>query len=392
MQNIALIGATGSIGTSALDVISSYPDRYNVQALACGSNYKRLAQLASVWRPDVVAVADVTLYKPLLTEMANAGITNVRVEAGADAIAAIAADTASDTVISAVVGAAGARPTFAAVNAGKRTLLANKESVVCGGELLMNLAKEKHAAILPVDSEHNAVFQCLESAAPEDRAAAKVWLTCSGGPFHAKKDVDLSKVTPDEALAHPTWKMGRKISIDSATLMNKGLEVIEAHHLFNKPAEQIGVVIHPQSIVHSMVEYADGAVLAQLAAPDMRLPIAYCLGYPDRVDYGATRLDFTKMASLTFEAPDVKRFPQLSLAYQAIEEGGVASIVLNAANEVGVEAFLAEKIRFTDIAVVCTEMMKTVKGTAPTSFDEIMAVDAETRAKAREWVAAKAKA
>ncbi|MDO4936455.1 MAG: 1-deoxy-D-xylulose-5-phosphate reductoisomerase [Sutterellaceae bacterium] len=391
MQNIALLGATGSIGSSALDVISRYPDRFNVQALTCGNNYKKLANLAAVWRPEVVAIAEESLYKPLMTELANAGVTTVRVEAGNDAMAAIAADSEVDTVISAIVGAVGAISTFAAVGAGKRTLIANKESIVCGGDVLMNLAKEKGATILPVDSEHNAVFQCLENAPEEERAKAKVWLTCSGGPFHAKKDIDLKTVTPAQALAHPTWNMGKKISIDSATLMNKGLEVIEAHHLFNKPAEQIGVVIHPQSIVHSMVEYADGAVIAQLGSPDMRLPISYCMGYPERLDGEVETLDFAKAMNLTFEAPDMERFPQLGLAFDAIREGGMASIVLNAANEIGVEAFLEEKIAFTDIAKLCTVMMGKITGEMPQALDDILAVDAMVREKSRAWVAKKAK-
>ena len=389
MQNIALLGATGSIGSSALDVISRYPERFNVQALTCGKNVKKLAQLAAVWRPEVVAIADETLYKPLMNELANAGVTTVRVEAGNDAMAAIAADTNVDTVISAIVGAIGAVSTFAAVGAGKRTLIANKESIVCGGEVLMNLAREKGATVLPVDSEHNAIFQCLESASRDERERAKVWLTCSGGPFHAKKDIDLKSVTPAQALAHPTWNMGKKISIDSATLMNKGLEVIEAHHLFQKPAEQIGVVIHPQSIVHSMVEYADGAVIAQLGCPDMRLPISYCLGYPQRLEGGVKSLDFSQAMNLTFEAPDMERFPQLGLAFDAIREGGVASIVLNAANEIGVEAFLEEKIGFTDIAKLCSTMMGKVTGKMPESLEDILAVDASVREKSRAWVAKK---
>lgn len=387
MQNIALLGATGSIGSNTLDVISRYPERFNVQALTCGKDYKKLAQLAAVWRPEVVAIGDETLYKPLINELDNAGVTTVRVEAGNQAMADIAADTNVDTVVSAIVGAVGAASTFAAVGAGKRTLIANKESIVCGGEVLMNLAREKGATILPVDSEHNAVFQCLESADQEQRAQAKVWLTCSGGPFHAKKDLDLKSVTPAQALAHPTWSMGKKISIDSATLMNKGLEVIEAHHLFGKPAEQIGVVIHPQAIVHSMVEYSDGALIAQLGCPDMRLPISYCLGYPQRLEGGVRRLDFSEVMRLTFEVPDLDRFPQLGLAFDAIREGGVSSIVLNAANEIGVQAFLEEQIGFTDIAELCSSMMTKVTGKMPESLEDILAVDAMVREKSLAWVA-----
>ena len=386
MHNIALLGATGSIGTSALDVIAQYPDQYRVWALAAGSNARKLAQLASVWRPEVVAIADESRYKELVNELKQCGISSIEVLAGNEAIADLAADDQASTVIQAVVGAAGVQPSFAAARKGKRLLLANKESIVCGGALLMREVSQNNALLLPVDSEHNAVFQCLESAHEKDRDGAKLWLTCSGGPFRDKKDLDLSTVTPAMALAHPTWNMGKKISIDSATLMNKGLEVIEAHHLFNKSAEQIGVVIHPQSVVHSMVEFADGAVMAQMGCPDMKLPIAHCLGYPDRIDGGVPRLNFADLGALTFEAPDKQRFVQLAYAYEAIERGGVAAIVLNAANEVAVNAFLQEKIGFTDIAKACRAMLDSIDEPEPQSLEDILATDRMAREKTLEWI------
>ena len=314
------------------------------------------------------------------------GINDVSVVAGDEACAAIAAEPQVDTVIQSVVGAAGVRPSFEAAKAGKKLLLANKESVVCGGELLMKTVRENRCELLPVDSEHNAVAQCLASASAEARENAVIWLTCSGGPFRDKPDLDLSTVTPEMALNHPTWSMGAKITIDSATLMNKGLEVIEAHHLFNFPVERIKAVIHPQSVIHSMVQYADGAVLAQLASPDMRLPISWCLGYPERLDGGVKPLNFWDLQDLSFAKPDTERFPQLAYAYEAVKTGGIAAIVLNAANEIGVEAFLAKRIGFTDIARLCRKMLDTMQGTAPETLEDVLAADAEARVKAREAV------
>lgn len=386
MQQIALLGATGSIGTSALDVIARHPDRYSVAALTCAQNVRKLASLAKEWRPAVVAVAHKENWAALKEAMHEVNVTGVEMLAGAEAIASIAESRAVDTVLQAVVGAAGLEPTFRAAAAGKRILLANKESVVCGGETLMQLARTRGAKILPVDSEHNAVFQCLEGCDAAARAKVRLWLTCSGGPFHAHPETDLESVTPERALAHPTWSMGRKISIDSATLMNKGLEVIEAHHLFGVPGERIGVVIHPQSVVHSMVEYADGSVLAQLASTDMRLPIAYCLGYPERLEAGVRKLDFASAMNLTFTPPDTARFPQLALAYEALAMGGTGTIVLNAANEVGVQAFLAGKIGFCDIARLCRAMLEKADGTAAATLEAILEADREARRSAADWV------
>lgn len=387
LKNIAVLGATGSIGKSALDVVASYPERYRVFALTAGSNVEKLAELVSVWRPFIVGIADDSKYNALVARLRDSGITDVSVVAGEGACASIAAESQVDTVIQAVVGAAGLRPSFAAAKAGKDLLLANKESVVCGGELLMNTARENGSRILPVDSEHNAVAQCLASATAEMRQKAVIWLTCSGGPFRDKPEVDLSKVTPEMALNHPTWSMGTKISVDSATLMNKGLEVIEAHHLFGIPVERIKAVIHPQSVIHSMVQYGDGSVLAQLASPDMRIPIAWCLGYPERLESGVKPLNFYELGALTFAEPDVLRFPQLAYAYEAVNEGGIAAIVLNAANEVAVNAFLDKKIAFTDIAKVCRRLMDEMKGKAPESLDDILAADAEARTRAAQVAA-----
>ena len=384
--NIAVLGATGSIGKSALDVIAAYQDRFRVFALTAGSNVEKLAQLASVWRPYIIGIADESRYNALVGRLRELGINDVSVVAGNEACAAIAAEPQVDTVIQAVVGAAGVRPSFEAAKAGKKLLLANKESVVCGGDLLMQTVRDNHCELLPVDSEHNAVAQCLAAADDEARANAVIWLTCSGGPFRDKPELDLSTVTPEMALNHPTWSMGSKITIDSATLMNKGLEVIEAHHLFDFPVERIKAVIHPQSVIHSMVQYADGAVLAQLGSPDMRLPISWCLGYPERLDGGVKPLNFWDMKELSFAKPDTDRFPQLAYAYEAVKTGGIASIVLNAANEIGVEAFLTKKIRFTDIARLCRHMMDTMTGAAPTSLEDVMAADCEARVKALEAV------
>ncbi|MGN1209770.1 MAG: 1-deoxy-D-xylulose-5-phosphate reductoisomerase [Duodenibacillus sp.] len=389
MQTIALLGATGSIGTSALDVISRRLERYRVKALTCAHNVRKLADLAARWRPAVVAVAHKENYAALKEAMTDAGAIGIEILAGSEAIADIAGEAGIDTVLQAVVGAAGVAPTFRAAQAGKRILLANKESVVCGGETLMALARRTGAKILPVDSEHNAVFQCLEGSDETARKNVRLWLTCSGGPFHAHPEMDLESVTPEQALAHPTWSMGRKISIDSATLMNKGLEVIEAHHLFGVASERIGVVIHPQSVMHSMVEYADGSVLAQLASTDMRLPIAYCLGYPERLEVGVRKLDFASAMSLTFTPPDLKRFPQLGLAYEALRMGGTGTIVLNAANEVGVEAFLAGAIGFCDIARLCRAMLESAGGERCETLEAIQAADRAARRTARDWVAAR---
>ena len=385
MQNIAIFGATGSIGGSTLDVLSHYKDRYRVFALTANSRVEELVRLCESHHPRVALVADESKKGKLASELKTRGLTDIEVWAGESDLVRLAALPEVDVAVLAIVGAAGLAPTFSAARAGKRLLLANKESVVCGGALLMKSIKEHGAELLPVDSEHNAIFQCLTSASDEDRKNARLILTASGGPFRMR--MDLTEVTPEDAVAHPTWNMGRKISVDSATLMNKGLEVIEASWLFGFPPDRIDVVIHPQSLIHSMVQYADGCILAQMGAPDMRTPIAYSLGWPERLDGFAKRVDFAALGSVTFEAPDMQRFPQLGYAYEALRMGGAASIVLNAANEIAVEAFLDRRIRFLDIARSCRQMMDSMVLAAPKSLEEVLAADREARIKTREVIA-----
>lgn len=385
MQNIAIFGATGSIGGSTLDVLSHYKDRYRVFALTANSRVEELVRLCESHHPRIALVADESKKDELASSLKTRGLTDIEVWAGESDLVRLAALPEVDVAVLAIVGAAGLAPTFSAARAGKRLLLANKESVVCGGALLMKSIKEHAAELLPVDSEHNAIFQCLTSASDEDRKNARLILTASGGPF--RKRMDLTEVTPEDAVAHPTWNMGRKISVDSATLMNKGLEVIEASWLFGFPPDRIDVVIHPQSLIHSMVQYADGCILAQMGAPDMRTPIAYSLGWPERLDGFAKRVDFAALGSVTFEAPDMQRFPQLGYAYEALRMGGAASIVLNAANEIAVEAFLDRRIRFLDIARACRHMMDTMVLAAPKSLPEVLAADREARIKTREVIA-----
>jgi 1-deoxy-D-xylulose-5-phosphate reductoisomerase len=376
---VTLLGATGSIGASTLDVIARHPDRYRVAALAAHRNCEKLAVLCRQFRPDYAALLDVAAARTLERELAG-GPT--RVLAGPAGLAYVAALPDVDTVLAAIVGAAGLAPTLAAARAGKRILLANKEALVIGGALFMAAVDEGGATLLPVDSEHNAIFQCLPAGYARDPRGAgirRILLTASGGPFRTRPIGDFDSVTPDEACAHPNWTMGRKISVDSATMMNKGLEVIEAHWLFGAPREAIEVVLHPQSVIHSLVEYVDGSVLAQLGHPDMRTPIAQALAYPGRVDSGVARLDLTALAALTFETPDDARFPCLRLAYSALEKGGVAPAVMNAANEVAVAAFLAGSARFTDIARACAETLERVPSPAMSSLDDALAADGEAR-------------
>lgn len=385
MQNIAIFGATGSIGGSTLDVLSHYKDHYKVFALTANSRVEELVRLCESHHPRIALVADESKKDELASALKTRGLTDIEVWAGESDLVRLAALPEVDVAVLAIVGAAGLAPTFSAARAGKRLLLANKESVVCGGALLMNSIREHGAELLPVDSEHNAIFQCLACASEEDRKNARLILTASGGPF--RKRMDLTEVTPEDAVAHPTWNMGRKISVDSATLMNKGLEVIEASWLFGFPPDRIDVVIHPQSLIHSMVQYADGCILAQMGAPDMRTPIAYSLGWPKRLDGFAKRVDFAVLGSVTFEAPDIQRFPQLGYAYEALRMGGAASIVLNAANEIAVEAFLDRRIRFLDIARACRQMMDSLVLAAPKSLEEVLAADREARIKTREVIA-----
>ena len=379
MQQVTILGATGSIGVSTLDVLARHPEQYRVYALSAHSKVDALAAQCLQFRPQraVVGSADAAAR---LTALLRAHDLRCEVSYGEAALCEVAAE--ADTVMAAIVGAAGLAPTLAAARAGRKILLANKEALVLSGQLFMDLVERHGATLLPIDSEHNAIFQSLPMAygrAPAASGVAKIVLTASGGPF-LKRAVDtLEHVTPDEACKHPNWSMGRKISVDSATMMNKGLEVIEAHWLFGASADQIEVVIHPQSVIHSMVSYVDGSVLAQLGNPDMRTPIAHALAYPARIDSGVAQLDLTTMAALQFEKPDFERFPCLALAFAALRAGGTAPALLNAANEIAVEAFLARRIGFRDIDRVVARVMAENDHGAADSIDAVLAQDARAR-------------
>jgi 1-deoxy-D-xylulose-5-phosphate reductoisomerase len=381
--NLAILGATGSIGTSTLDVVTRHRDRYRLFALAAHSSADALLALCRLHRPRYAVLAGVAPDARLAGAFAEA---DSELLFGTEALEHIATDSRCDLVMAAIVGAAGLASTLAAARAGKRVLLANKEALVMAGPLLMRAAAEGGATIVPVDSEHNAVFQCLSDA----RAVRRIVLTASGGPFRAAPLDSLASVTPAQACAHPNWVMGRKISVDSATMMNKGLEVIEARWLFDVPASAIEVVIHPQSIVHSLVEYIDGSLIAQLSNPDMRVPIAYALAYPERIASGARPLDLAALKELSFERPDERRFPCLRLAYRALERGGSAPAVLNAANEVAVDAFLAGRLAFTGISRVIADTLDAVPAAAATDLDAVMAADAQARRAAGAGVLAEA--
>lgn len=385
MQRIALLGATGSIGRSTLDVATLHPERFRIHSIAGGSRVDALVGVARECRPRHAVIADPGKLGELRAALDAAGLKDTEAHAGPGAVIALAEDPEADSVLQAIVGAAGVAPTFAAARAGKRLMLANKESVVCGGALLMKTVAERGAQLLPVDSEHSAVFQCLAGADAAARAGARIILTASGGPFRGWKD--LSGITPEMAVKHPKWSMGRKISVDSATLMNKGLEVIEASWLFGFPEDRIGVVVHPESIIHSMVEFADGSEIAQLGSPDMKTPIALAMGWPERVDGGAKRLSLAACGSLTFEEPDEATFPLLALARESLRMGGAASIVMNAANEIAVEAFLDHRISFTGIFRAVAGMTRGFTAAAPASVEEILALDLEARARTRELLA-----
>ena len=383
MESVAILGATGSIGKSSLDVISRYPDRFTVYAVTANSSVKKLAQAAKDSGAKVAVIADKELLGALQDELKAAG-SRAQALAGAKAIDEIASSPEVDIVIGAIVGAAGISSTFKAAEAGKKLLLANKESVVCGGRILMDTIKASGAVLMPVDSEHNAIFQCLVGATQKARCEANILLTCSGGPFRQRQD--LSNVTVEEATHHPNWSMGRKISVDSATMMNKGLEYIEARWLFNASASQMEVLIHPQSVIHSMVRYQDGSVLAQLGEPDMRTPIAHTMAWPNRVNSGVKPLDFCKLSALTFAAPDYDRYPCLKLAMEAFEQGQAATTALNAANEITVAAFLAQQIRFTDIAALNLSVLEKMDMREPQCVDDVLSVDANAREVARKEV------
>ena len=387
-RRVCLLGATGSIGASTLDVIARHPERFEVFALAARSSSDKLARLCARFRPAHAALLDAAAAVALRERLQAEGIAT-QVHAGAAGLATVAALPEVDTVLAAIVGAAGLAPTLAAARAGKRILLANKEALVIGGALFMRAVHEGGATLLPVDSEHNAIFQCLPPGYdrhPDAAGVRRILLTASGGPFRRRPIEELAYATPAEACAHPIWSMGRKISVDSATMMNKGLEVIEAHWLFGAGRDAIEVVLHPQSVIHSLVEYADGSVLAQLGHPDMRTPIAQALAYPERIDAGVARLDLAALAALSFEQPDLARFPCLALAFDALEAGGTAPAVLNAANEVAVEAFLGGSCRFTDIALACAGALDRVPAQRVESLDTALAADAAARSVARTFL------
>ena len=378
-RQIALLGSTGSIGTQALDVVRDNPDRFEVYALVARRNVELLARQAREFQPEVVVVADEEQYAPLKASLAD---LPMKVWAGADAIADVVQMEPVDMVLTAVVGYAGLRPTLAALEAGKAVALANKETLVVAGELVTATARRAGAPILPVDSEHSAIFQCLSGQ--DAQAVEKVILTASGGPFRTTPRKALATVTPAEALHHPNWSMGAKVTIDSASMMNKGFEMIEARWLFGLPPERIEVVVHPQSIVHSMVQFADGAVMAQLGMPDMHLPIAYALAYPHRLRRTAPRLNFARLSTLTFEAPDRERFPNLTYAFDAIRRGGNMPCILNAADEVAVDAFLCGRIGFLAMSDLIAETMARTAFIATPTYDDYVQTDAEARRIAME--------
>ena len=384
LETVTILGATGSIGRQTLDVLARNPERYQVLGLTAGHRWRELAEHCLAWRPRFAALADEQAAQALRNHLREAG-SQTQVLAGHAGVAEVAGLREADTVVAAIVGAAGVRPTLAAVEAGKKILLANKETLVVTGALFMDAVKRHGATLLPVDSEHNAIFQCLpaEGVGPGVR---RLLLTASGGPFRGWSRERLTGVTPEQAVCHPNWDMGPKISVDSATLMNKGLEYIEACWLFDVAPERIEVVIHPQSVVHSMVEYLDGSVLAQMGTPDMRTPIACALSWPERIESGASRLDFATLAGLDFQAPDNDAFPCLGLARQAMEEGGAATAVLNAANEEAVAAFLDRRLGFNAIGAVVEETLQRTPSSRCADVDAVMDVDARARDLARSLI------
>jgi 1-deoxy-D-xylulose-5-phosphate reductoisomerase len=382
MQRITILGSTGSIGESTLDVVARHPDLYRVHALTAHRSHERLLEQCIVHRPELAVLANGDAAASLERALRARGCPT-RVESGVAAASAACADPRTDIVMAAIVGAAGLEPTLAAARAGKRLLLANKEAIVMAGQVFLAAVREGGATVLPIDSEHNAVFQCLPPDGRQD-GVSRIVLTASGGPFRNRSLAEMADATPEQAVAHPNWSMGRKISVDSATMMNKGLELIEAHFLFGIPAERLDVVIHPQSIVHSLVQYVDGSVLAQLGNPDMRTPIAHALAWPARIESGVAMLDLARHNRLDFEPPDPARFPCLRLAREALEQGAAAPCVLNAANEVAVEAFLAGRIRFTDIARIAEATLDDL-GMQPTPADTagVLEIDSAARGRAR---------
>ncbi len=385
---ITVLGATGSIGASTLDVISRHPERYRVVALTANRDVDALARQCAEFRPRYAVMADAEASCRLRQRLQEQA-PDVDVLGGPDALAKVASLAEVDYVMAAIVGAAGLLPTLEAARHGKRVLLANKEALVMSGALFMQAVRENDAVLLPIDSEHNAILQCMPDnyvAGHAPRGVRKIMLTASGGPFRTLPAAELGAVTPEQACSHPNWDMGRKISVDSATMMNKGLEVIEAGWLFDLPLERISVVIHPQSILHSMVEYEDGSVLAQLGNPDMRIPISHAIAWPERIDSGSEPLDLMAVGTLQFEPPDLDRFPCLALAGEAWRAGGTAPAILNAANEVAVQAFLERQIAFTTIAQLIGDALQHCPSRAASSLDVILEDDAMARQWSREYI------
>jgi 1-deoxy-D-xylulose-5-phosphate reductoisomerase len=388
MQSLTILGSTGSIGTSTLDVVARHPDRYRVAALTANRQVDLLYKQCIRFNPAYAVLLDDRAAMQLRGMLAEAG-SKTEVLCGVDALEGVCTLPEVDTVMAAIVGAAGLRPTLAAAHAGKKILLANKETLVMAGNVFMDAVRRSGSALLPIDSEHNAIFQALPHDYRGDMAGSgisRILLTASGGPFRTTPLENLQRVTPDEACAHPNWTMGRKISVDSASMMNKGLEVIEARWLFSVEAENIQVVIHPQSVIHSLVEYIDGSVIAQLGNPDMRTPIAYGLAYPERIASGVASLDLFKIARLDFAEPDFERFPCLALAYEALRAAGTAPAVLNAANEVAVAAFLEHEIPFLSISRVIESVLESLPVQDVTRLDDVLEADAEARRVANQQV------
>jgi 1-deoxy-D-xylulose-5-phosphate reductoisomerase len=380
MKRVTILGATGSVGSSTLDLIERAPEQFEVLALTANCDVEKLAQAAIRTNARLAVVADAACLSALRQRLAGTGI---EARGGPDAVCD-AARSGADWTMAAIVGTAGLKPVMAALESGGTVALANKESLVSAGEVVMAAARAHGATLLPVDSEHNAVFQCLDRTAPE--RVRRIVLTASGGPFRETPLEAMRAITPAQAVAHPNWSMGAKISVDSATMMNKGLELIEAFHLFPVRADQLDVLVHRQSVIHSMVEYVDGSVLAQLGSPDMRTPIAYALAWPDRMETPCERLDLARIGRLDFEAADPVRFPALALARSALEAGGARPAILNAANEIAVAAFLSGRLNFLEIAAIVADTLARYDPAAPDSLDAVLAVDAEARAYASERV------
>ncbi len=389
MKGICILGATGSIGVSTLDVVQRHADQYQVVALTANTNINTLFEQCIEFKPDYAVVVNAEKGAEFKAKIVNTAIADMHVLIGAEALVTVATLESVDSVMAAIVGAAGLLSALAAAEAGKTVLLANKESLVMSGDIFMQAVKDSGAVLLPIDSEHNAIFQCMPAnytPGHDAPSARRILLTASGGPFRTTPLEELATVTVDQAVAHPKWDMGRKISVDSATMMNKGLELIEACLLFNMQPEQIQVVIHPQSIIHSMVDYVDGSVLAQMGNPDMRIPIAHAMAWPERFDSGVAPLDIFAVKHMDFEPADLQRFPCLRLAMEAISAGGIMPTVLNAANEIAVEAFLNEQIRFTDIPVIIEQSMAEFSATQADTLAHILEADQQARDQAQQVI------